>query len=323
MNVVQLDDRRNLSEYYRMSLRARCIAAAVGSLVACSDDTSSPGRASIGDAAATFRPRDSADSAPLSPSDAGMTPASAGSFTSPPAAIDPGCGVRLAGTLTVIPSPQEGDVNLFQPIGGDCEQVGPAEAILQNSSPSVVRVEELSMNDPLFSVSASGLPRDLQPSERIPIALNFLGRGPGEHAAYLVAKVPDGCIAFRVLGQAVDANQDSVIVYSPLAMDFGHIPVGSQSSRKFTFVVQDSAAPGRGPTNLGAFGVSPEAFTIEGPTEVGASEGSCHKFQVVVGFRAPPTPGLIRGQVSWSFSASVNGSSLEASAQIVVLGNGE
>lgn len=154
------------------------------------------------------------------------------------------------------------------------------------------------------------------------VEIDLLDRQPSaEHAAFLVAGIANGCVAFRILGKAVDAAEDGVVTHTPLAMDFGVVPAGTVSApRKFTFVAQTKTAPEERLT-LGSFGVSPSAFSIDGNPGGGVTltGGSCRVLEVNLRFAAPSTPGLVRGSLTWEFA----GPELSALVTIDVLGNSE
>jgi hypothetical protein len=227
-----------------------------------------------------------------------------------------------ARAVRMLPEAPPGVVLLHQ-IGGGCESIGEVQVLLHNAADEPVRIDSLRTTDQEFSVTATGIPLELQPGERLPIELTFLPSSAGEFKTTLIVTSSRGCTTFPIRGIAPDVTQDSVITFSPYVLDFGHVLAGHMSTARDVVVLYQAGKSTTGPVTFGGFGVDSNAFeVVSAPGETNFQ--GCAKRTVSVRFAAPTGPALVRGNLFWSITGTtVTGQTLDAVGSIGLIGNAD
>jgi hypothetical protein len=216
------------------------------------------------------------------------------------------------------PPPRGPGVFLIHQLGAACDALGPVQVLLQNTSPSPVTIDALGTSDEDFSVKGTGLPRQLAPNETYPVFVDFRPHAAGESSAMLVVMGPDGCVELPISGRAADAAQDGVFTFSPYAMDFRHIPVGTTSKPQDLTLLEQPKTSSEA-SEVAGFGVSSAAFEIVSAPVESDHGKNCQHLKVSIRFVAPATPGTVRGSISWT----VNGGEYEAFVSADLIGTAE
>src|SRR6185436_14539365 len=82
-------------------------------------------------------------------------------------------------------------------------------------------------------LAGSGTPLDLAPGETLPVQLGFRTAARGEFHGMLSVLTGTGCQGFELTGLA----DDRAISVSPQALDFGKVPIGTNSAWQ-TFTIR-------------------------------------------------------------------------------------
>jgi hypothetical protein len=205
--------------------------------------------------------------------------------------------------LTLIPAgPPEGPgVAIFRQVDAECSWHEPAQVVLHNGSDVDVEINGLGLDDSNFAVAALELPYTLKAGDILPLQLDF-NTEVGSFNAKLSISSSDGCVQFPVRAKGLEASKVGVMVHDPYVVNLGHVAAGTLSE-PVEFVVFDQLMTGGAKAKVGGFASTNPSFRIE-PLAKGADSNACESAKMSIRLMAPDKPGIIRGQLSWSFEST-------------------
>ena len=99
--------------------------------------------------------------------------------------------------------------------------------------------------------------------------------------------------------KGIEASKNGAIIHDPYVVNVGHVPAGTLSE-PVEVIVLDQLMTGGLKSKIGGFRSTNPAFRIEQPTE-SSGEDACEPTRLSIRLMAPSEPGIIRGQLSWTF----------------------
>ena len=270
-------------------LPAVCIIAA-----GCADDSTAPATAEK-EADAQADTATTTGKAKVADKREWMTPAS---FTCTPSQPQSGK------PLTLIPAgPPDGPgVAIFRQVDAECSWHEPAQVVLYNGSDADVEITGLGLDDPHFAVAAIELPHTLAAGDILPLELDF-NTEVGSFTAKLSVASSDGCVQFPVRAKGLEASKSGVIVHDPYVINVGHVAAGTLSE-PIEVSVLDQLMTGGARSKIGGFRSTNPMFRIEPPTKTPTE--ACETTKLSIRLMAPAKPGIVRGQLSWTFEGPEN-----------------
>lgn len=206
--------------------------------------------------------------------------------------------------LTLIPAgPPEGPgVAIFRQVDAECSWHEPAQIVLHNSSDADVEITGLGLDDPHFALAAIDLPHKLAAGDILPLQLDF-SDDVGSFTAKLSVESADGCAQFAVRAKGLEASKTGAIVHDPYVINVGHVAAGTLSE-PVEVVVLDQVMAGGAKSKIGGFRSTNPSFRIDPPTK--APTDVCEPTKFSIRLMAPTKPGIVRGQLSWTFEGPEN-----------------
>ncbi|HET8939763.1 MAG TPA: hypothetical protein VFN67_40265 [Polyangiales bacterium] len=262
---------------------------------ACADDTTAPATSEKEESPATEAGPTEAKQKPTD-TRTWMTPTE---FTCTPSQPQSGK------PLTLIPAgPPEGPgVAIFRQVDAECPWHEPAQVVLYNGSDADVEITGLGLDDPHFAVAAIDLPHTLAAGDILPLQLDF-NTEVGSFTAKLSVASSDGCAQFTVRAKGVEPSTSGVIVHEPYVVNVGHVAAGTLSD-PVEVVVLDQLETGGAKSTIGDFRSTNPSFRIDPPAK-STSADACETTKISIRLMAPSKPGIVRGQLSWTFEGPEN-----------------
>jgi hypothetical protein len=170
--------------------------------------------------------------------------------------------------------------------------------LLFNTGDEPTEVLGLSLDHPGFLLSPEELPVVVQPGASFGVSVRYAGDDTLTLAsARMTLLTTHGCSSFVVRGIAVGA-EGRLVAYSPAAIDFGDVTIGTTSESQ-TITVLAQYSEGMPPNKFVDFAAGDPAFEIISAPSGKSEPASCEPLEVRVRFNAPTVPGRSESFVVW------------------------
>jgi hypothetical protein len=279
-----------------------CLAAVL-SLVACTGKDKGADAMQVPDAGTTQLPdagvsviaNDSGGSVPPERSDSGEASPSQDSVTFIGSGTESCAGDGEAVELEMVPSRAR---SFWWLPAAPCESLS-VGLLVRNNKATAARIIGLAIDLPDFSIASDALPRDIQPGASFEVAVSYRGNDAlGLTLATLTVATLDGCSTFQVRGLA--ASEGGLITYTPAAIDFGDVEVGTVSEPRTVRILRQyrESTPA---STFDGFGVGrSDVFELISAPPPASQLASCEELQIQLRFRAPEAPGSVESLLGWS-----------------------
>lgn len=199
---------------------------------------------------------------------------------------DEDAGVGAGPTLTMIPE----QVRVVKHLDASCPSLA-SSIVLRNTSSERAAVTSIRVSSEAFVVHTPALPLVLEPYDAIRVQLDVVG-DDDRVTALLAVNFGGSCLEYAVRGLT---TPDLALTISRLAIDFGRVRAGEQSSVQELLL----RIHGEGSSRIGGFGFDHPAFSFADEPLVSAVLNHCDTLLVKVLFRAPAEPGLVTGRLGF------------------------
>jgi hypothetical protein len=206
---------------------------------------------------------------------------------------------------------------VFHHVSAPCQSLA-SEVLLKNNGTTMITVEQVGARPGSFSAEVDGLPREVAPGGTLPVRVQYITDVAKVTQGVLSVVTSSGCAEFDVQGLGVD--NDSLLTFSALAMDFGPLRArGASEARDVTVLMQ---RPATGPTStLFDFAAGPKGVfdLVSGPAGK-VVPASCETITLSVRFKAPAVAGPADGALSWEVTTETPQGDADALVSIPLLG---